>query len=194
MAASVKFKQECPSCEALVPISDNSLVGKKIDCPKCKFRFKVEAPKDKEEEKKDAKPANGKPANGKGVTKTPPAKTAPAGKGGKPGKKAKADDDEDDDAPKKKKKGGSSMTLILGIGVGLVAVVGLIVGVFCFLPSGGSGNGGAAKVPGGKGTQSPTRRAGPTRPPSNRLPRRRPRCPARRFQICCPTKRRPSSR
>src|SRR5437762_12383406 len=44
MAISASFKQQCPSCEAMVPIRDPNLVGKKIDCPKCKYRFVVEEP------------------------------------------------------------------------------------------------------------------------------------------------------
>src|ERR1700720_1986956 len=44
MAIGASFKQQCPSCEALVPIKDGSLVGKKVDCPKCKYRFIVEDP------------------------------------------------------------------------------------------------------------------------------------------------------
>src|SRR5207248_4926976 len=44
MAISASFKQQCPSCEALVPIKDGSLIGKKVDCPKCKYRFVVEDP------------------------------------------------------------------------------------------------------------------------------------------------------
>jgi hypothetical protein len=44
MAVS-SYKQPCPSCEAMVSIKDASLVGKKIDCPKCKYRFQVEKPK-----------------------------------------------------------------------------------------------------------------------------------------------------
>src|SRR5207237_10771949 len=43
MASSI-FKQQCPTCEAMVPIKDRSLVGKKIDCPKCKARFVVDDP------------------------------------------------------------------------------------------------------------------------------------------------------
>src|SRR5262249_39712873 len=46
MAATSSFKQQCPSCEAMVPIRDPKLVGKKIDCPKCKYRFIVENPAD----------------------------------------------------------------------------------------------------------------------------------------------------
>ena len=44
MATSASFKQQCPSCEAWVPIKDSSLIGRKIDCPKCKYRFVVEDP------------------------------------------------------------------------------------------------------------------------------------------------------
>ena len=45
MATTSGFKQQCPSCEAMVPIRDPGLVGRKIDCPKCKYRFVVEKPK-----------------------------------------------------------------------------------------------------------------------------------------------------
>ena len=44
MAASAGFKQECPSCGAAVPIKDPKLIGKKTDCPVCKFRFVVAEP------------------------------------------------------------------------------------------------------------------------------------------------------
>src|SRR5262249_53201265 len=44
MATTAGFKQQCPSCEAMVPIRDANLVGRKIDCPKCKYRFVVEDP------------------------------------------------------------------------------------------------------------------------------------------------------
>ena len=33
MATGTSFKQVCPSCEAMVPIRDPGLVGRKIDCP-----------------------------------------------------------------------------------------------------------------------------------------------------------------
>lgn len=54
------FKVPCPSCEAPVLIKDTKLVGTKVECPKCKYRFKVEEPaadaKDKKgDAKKDAK-------------------------------------------------------------------------------------------------------------------------------------------
>ena len=50
MAAITSFKVVCPSCETSVTIKNPSLVGKKIDCPKCKYRFVVEAPADVEPE------------------------------------------------------------------------------------------------------------------------------------------------
>src|SRR5436309_2641866 len=44
MAAGGSYKQQCPSCEGMVLIKDPKLVGKKIDCPQCKYRFVVEKP------------------------------------------------------------------------------------------------------------------------------------------------------
>jgi len=38
------FKLPCPSCENQVLISDASLIGTKVECPKCKYRFKAEEP------------------------------------------------------------------------------------------------------------------------------------------------------
>src|SRR5437899_1140481 len=58
MAAGTSFKQQCPSCEAMVPIRDPGLIGRKIDCPKCKYRFVVEEPAGDEEE--DAAPVKKK--------------------------------------------------------------------------------------------------------------------------------------
>src|SRR5262245_6858814 len=125
MATGTGFKQLCPSCEAMVPIRNPNLIGKKVDCPKCKYRFVVEDPNAGSDDE-DAKPAKKtkpgapsnvtakKPTNGKpGPVKGPPGKT-------KPGPRRR-DDDEDDDreAAAKKKKSGGSMTLILGIGLGL---------------------------------------------------------------------------
>jgi len=62
MATKTSFKQQCPSCEAMVPIRDPSLIGRKIDCPKCKYRFVVEEPADTEQDEAAAKP--GKKATG----------------------------------------------------------------------------------------------------------------------------------
>jgi hypothetical protein len=60
------FKVPCPSCEHQVPIKGEELIGTKVECPKCKYRFKVEAPaggakadagKGKKDDKKDKKKA-----------------------------------------------------------------------------------------------------------------------------------------
>jgi len=40
------FKVPCPSCEAKVLIKNLNAIGTKVECPKCKYRFKVEEPKD----------------------------------------------------------------------------------------------------------------------------------------------------
>ena len=60
MAIKSSFKQQCPSCEAMVPIRDPALIGRKIDCPKCKYRFVVEEPADEVEEGDDGPPKKGK--------------------------------------------------------------------------------------------------------------------------------------
>jgi hypothetical protein len=69
------FRQMCPSCEAQVLVKDTNLVGKKIDCPKCKYRFVVEEPTDG----KDAATPADKDAAKKmkdGITKEAPRKAA----------------------------------------------------------------------------------------------------------------------
>jgi hypothetical protein len=38
------FKVPCPSCEHQVLITNASHIGTKVECPKCKYRFKVEEP------------------------------------------------------------------------------------------------------------------------------------------------------
>src|SRR3984957_14219972 len=88
MATSTSFKQQCPSCEAMVPVRDEGLIGRKIDCPKCKYRILVEAPPE-EEEQEEEKPApkatkKTKPDSTKiqaGDKKGPPDKTKPDDKG-----------------------------------------------------------------------------------------------------------------
>ena len=57
MAATASFKQQCPSCEAWVPIRDPNLIGRKIDCPKCKYRFVVEDPGSTAEDEEAAETA-----------------------------------------------------------------------------------------------------------------------------------------
>src|SRR5262249_54229 len=123
MTSQTQFKQQCPSCEAMVPIKDSSLVGKKVDCPKCKYRFVVEEPGAGDDgTDSDAEAA----AETKTKIKTRPDAARPKASGDKKGK-GRADDN---GKPKKKQaeKKGPPVMLIVGIGLGLVAVVGLVVG------------------------------------------------------------------
>src|SRR5258708_15192102 len=117
MAASAGFKQQCPSCEAMVPIKNRTLIGKKIDCHKCKYRFVVEDPGEDEEDADEAvetSSAKGdkKKVGAAGVTAKAPGK-GPAGKSGangkpgtavkkKPGRARDEDDDEEEASPQPK--------------------------------------------------------------------------------------------
>ncbi|HEV3448465.1 MAG TPA: hypothetical protein VG099_27760, partial [Gemmataceae bacterium] len=106
MATTASFKQQCPSCEAMVPIRDPNLIGRKIDCPKCKYRFVVEDPGTSADEDEDVKP--GKRDNGKGAKS-------------KTGARRRDEDDEDEEDVAAKKSGGNNK-LVLGIGLSVVAV------------------------------------------------------------------------
>ncbi len=108
------FKQQCPSCEAWVAIKDASLVGKKIECPKCKYRFLVNEPEDAGSEPKTA----GKKATGKDAPAKAKAAKAEKAKGNAEGKKA---------AKKGEKKGSNQTLIIAGSAIGVVAVIVLIV-------------------------------------------------------------------
>jgi hypothetical protein len=122
--AATTFKQICPSCEAPVPIKDPKLIGRKIDCPKCKYRFVVEEPEDTGSDEEDV----GGNKNGKASAVTARRPVNGRGAAGKSGGARAATLDDNDDAPPKKK-GGLSTTLILGIGLGAVALVLLVVGI-----------------------------------------------------------------
>src|SRR5262245_9749994 len=76
MATQSSFKQQCPSCDHPVTIKDADLVGKKIDCPKCKYRFVVEEPGDASAPKKKVDKSSAI-KNGAAGAKTKP---MPAGK------------------------------------------------------------------------------------------------------------------
>jgi hypothetical protein len=78
MAATTSFKQQCPSCEAMVPIRDPGLIGRKIDCPKCKYRFVVEKPKGRDDDEDEDAPRKGKRPNGTVAPGRPGARGAPA--------------------------------------------------------------------------------------------------------------------
>jgi len=97
------FKVPCPSCEAQVLIKNPDLVGTKVECPKCKYRFKVEEPAP--EPAPDEKGKGKKDKGGAVAVADPP-------------------------ATKTKKKGKSKTTAIAAV-VGAVLVLG-VVGFFVF--------------------------------------------------------------
>lgn len=107
-----RFTTNCPSCDAGVAVKA-ALVGKKIECPKCKFRFVVPAPAG-EGEPAAAKGKADKPAKGGDSAKANPAVKE------KPAKKGKEKD-------KKEAKGGNGK-VIVGAIVGVIALVGLAFG------------------------------------------------------------------
>lgn len=115
--AGSSFKQECPSCEAQVPIKDVSFVGKKVACPKCKYPFVVQKPKG-DTVTDDNGAAEKKPAKGKGAP-APVAEPAPA-------------------APSKS---ASRKKMIAGLGLAGVGLVILVLASFFIM-----GRGGGSKV------------------------------------------------
>lgn len=139
MAATVGFKQPCPSCDEKVLIKDEKLVGKKVDCPKCKYRFVVEKPSangdaDEEVEEKPAK---------KKASATMKSAAAKPGKGtatkGKPAKKPADDDEDEDDDDKPKAKNSKKKKLVIVCSLAGAAVV--LLGVVAFFIFGGSDGG-----------------------------------------------------
>src|SRR5262245_13756935 len=109
------FKQQCPSCEAMVPIRDPNLVGRKIDCPTCKYRFVVEEPAEDPgadaDDAAEAKSRKGRPdaaAAGRPGGKGTPAKTKPTGR-------RRDEDDEDEGQPRAKSGDGGSTKLVVGL-------------------------------------------------------------------------------
>ncbi|HEY7426925.1 MAG TPA: DUF1559 domain-containing protein [Gemmataceae bacterium] len=126
MAAKISFKQQCPSCEAMVPIRDPKLVGRKIDCPKCKYRFVVEEPvEDEDEDEEEADVPAKKKGGAAAITNKKPAN----GKAG-PQRRGDDEDDEDEGKPAKKPSGGGSGIMIVGIGLAAVAVLALAIGAW----------------------------------------------------------------
>src|ERR1700719_2600504 len=146
MAASTSFKQQCPSCEAMVPIRDPNLIGRKIDCPKCKYRFVVEDPGTSADEDEDVKP--GKRDNGKGAKS-------------KAGARRRDEDDEDEEDVAAKKSGGNNK-LVLGIGLSVVAVGLLGVVGYLLFASGDSSS---------KSSSTPTPAPVASKPQENEAPK-----------------------
>lgn len=157
--ASAVFKQQCPSCEAMVPIKED-FIGRKVDCPKCKYRFIAEEPADTDDDEPKAKKDKAAPAK-KGA---PVKKAAVAAKAGPRRSKGDDDDDDhdDDDQPKKKGKkaksddggGGPSKPLLIGIGLAGVAVVLLGVALFFMLGGDDTPSKGPSASTGGPGPVS----------------------------------------
>jgi hypothetical protein len=150
MATSTGFKQQCPSCEAMVPIKDAGLIGRKIDCPKCKYRFVVEDPGAAEDDEgEDNRRAEKKTAqktkpdkNGAGAAKGPATKDKVTAQT-KPGKKKAADEEGEDGeggpkkGKKKKKADAPSNKMMLGLGLAGAGVVALgIAAYFMFFNKG----------------------------------------------------------
>lgn len=146
MTTTERFTTHCPSCDAGVAVKA-ALVGKKIECPKCKFRFVVpDAPAASPAANGKAKPAADK-ATKAAAADTADEKADPKAKG--KGKKGKA---------KEKKAGGGNGKVIIGAVAGVLALVGLVIGaVLIFGKLGGDNKTAAnttkpvATTPGGPG-------------------------------------------
>lgn len=131
MSSAVAFRTPCPSCNAPIAIKSHDFVGKKVDCPKCKYRFVVPSPDE------------GKPKADE--TK---------------GKKKKSNRDKvNEEIIKVSKKKGSKMPLLLaGAGAAVFIIVGVVLFIFIMGPEdkplpvarGGGGGGGDAGVPAGR--------------------------------------------
>jgi hypothetical protein len=106
------IKQPCPSCGVTITIK-SSLIGKKIDCPKCKFRFLVETDEQLADEDLTTK---------KSATRDKAGKAA-GPKAKKRGKAATEADDEDEAAQGSNK----ALFILAGVGVALVLVVGIVI-------------------------------------------------------------------
>src|SRR5579862_656817 len=140
MAISGSFKQPCPSCEASVPIKDASLIGKKVDCPKCKYRFVVEAPK-KGGSGGKAKAEEAVIEDDMVEVEEIAAKPRGAGKAkSKPVREEEIDDEPATPKRKGKKATANNTKLLVGLGLAGLGVVALAVAAFFLLFSGGPDN------------------------------------------------------
>ena len=136
MSSVASFKQTCPSCGGHITIKNPELIGKKVDCPKCKYRFVVESPDGADQ---DAAPgeANGAPARKAAGRKSP-------------GRIRDGEDDRRGRRRKEEKEGGNKGLLILaGVGVGVFLIVAVVL-VFALL-SGGDNQPVAKTTPGKTG-------------------------------------------
>ena len=150
MATGTGFKQECPSCEALVPVKDISMVGKKIECPKCKDKFIVKSPEAKANAGSAADEAAPK---AKAIAKAPPLKkpvprVVPEEEAGAGGEADAGKKDTGGEGAKKKAK---TSRFAMGIALAVVGVVVLGAAAFFILRGKGTTNQPVAK--GGKGSR-----------------------------------------
>jgi Protein of unknown function (DUF1559) len=156
MAIGTSFKQQCPSCEAMVSVKDAGMVGKKVECPKCKDKFIIQPPpKKKAEEDEDevdapktkptAKTAPAKPTPSAMLTKAKSSPKKPAEdaddedeeKGKKPAAKTntkarKEEDEGDEEDGKKKKKKAGINRFTMGIALGVVGLA-VLAAAFYFI-------------------------------------------------------------
>jgi hypothetical protein len=112
----------------MVPIKDTSLIGRKIDCPKCKYRFVVEEPADStdSEEAIEEAPARKRKGGRDEEVKATATKAS--------ARRRRSDEDDDDEEergrPRAKPSGGGSNMLIIGGAIAAVCVV--LVGVAAY--------------------------------------------------------------
>lgn len=117
----------CPSCDANLQVKDEH-AGKTIQCPTCKAKAKV--PNDGESGAIKAGPSAKAP---------PPANAVTAKKGNR--KQQERDDDDDDDRPAKKRGTSDGAKVAAGAGIGIFAIVAvvLVVGGCCVVGVGAVG-------------------------------------------------------
>ncbi len=113
MAAKTGVKQQCPNCDALIPIKEAQF-GKRIKCPRCGDPFLVEDPEI------DAPPPTAKGSKAANGKAGPKAKTAP-------GRKR---DDDDATKPKKKKSDSGNNKVVVGAVLGVVAISALAIAAY----------------------------------------------------------------
>jgi hypothetical protein len=149
----------------MVPIRDPNLIGRKIDCPKCKYRFVVEEPDPVEEEEvEELEPAK-KGARGPGDKRRADGKGAKApARGGRRGR----EDDEDEEAPKAK--GGSNTKILLGAGLGGLALIILGAVAIWFFVSGDSNASKSSTTPGRTASSNPSQAATDDKPATQEKP------------------------
>jgi hypothetical protein len=121
MSSAIGFKQQCPSCGGQITIKNADLVGKKVDCPKCKYRFVVEAP-DGDAGAHDAHD-NGNGASGP-VKHKKDKKEKKTGVNRVKEKEKRRRRDEDGDEPKK---GGKGLLIMAGVAVLVLVIVGVVL-------------------------------------------------------------------